>query len=73
VRVDDGPWREAELAEEVSVDTWRMWRAELAVDPGGRRLSCRATDRRGNTQTGRVAPVVPDGATGWHSVRVTAA
>ncbi|MQA60806.1 MAG: molybdopterin-dependent oxidoreductase [Actinophytocola sp.] len=72
VRVDGGGWHRAELATEVSVDTWRMWRAEVEVPPDEHRISCRATDRAGVTQTGNPQPVTPDGATGWHTVTVTA-
>jgi hypothetical protein len=49
-----------------------MWRAEVEVPPGEHRISCRATDRAGVTQTGNPSPVTPDGATGWHTVTVTA-
>jgi DMSO/TMAO reductase YedYZ molybdopterin-dependent catalytic subunit len=73
VRVDGGPWREATLATEVNVATWRMWRLDVTLEPGQHRAEVRATDRRGRTQTdGRVAPI-PDGATGWHAVQFTVA
>lgn len=72
VRVDDGPWQQAELATEVSADTWRMWRARVRVPPGDHLLTCRATDRTGATQTRQRAPVAPSGATGWHSVTIAA-
>jgi DMSO/TMAO reductase YedYZ molybdopterin-dependent catalytic subunit len=68
VRVDGGPWQEAELATEVSVNTWRMWRATVELDRGEHWLECRATDRAGNLQTGQRAAPAPDGATGWHGV-----
>ncbi|MFE9744691.1 molybdopterin-dependent oxidoreductase [Saccharothrix saharensis] len=73
VRVDNGPWRTATLADDVSGSTWRMWRVELDLPPGGHTIEARATDRAGVTQPqARVAPV-PDGATGWHSVFFTVA
>ncbi|NUS63255.1 MAG: molybdopterin-dependent oxidoreductase, partial [Saccharothrix sp.] len=73
VRVDGGPWRTATLADDVSGSTWRMWRVELDLPPGGHTIESRATDRAGLTQPqARVAPV-PDGATGWHSVFFTVA
>ncbi|GAB3501352.1 molybdopterin-dependent oxidoreductase [Amycolatopsis cihanbeyliensis] len=72
VRLDENEWQRAELATEVNVDTWRMWRAVLDVPPGEHRVSCRATDRSGYVQTGQRAGVVPDGATGWHTVALTA-
>jgi DMSO/TMAO reductase YedYZ molybdopterin-dependent catalytic subunit len=71
VRVDGGPWREAELAGEVNVWTWRMWRVEVQLDPGTHRAEVRATDRRGHTQPATRATPIPDGATGWHSVQFT--
>jgi DMSO/TMAO reductase YedYZ molybdopterin-dependent catalytic subunit len=73
VRVDGGPWQRAELATEVSVNTWRMWRATVELARGEHRLECRATDRAGFPQTGQRAAPAPDGATGWHSVVCTAA
>ncbi|GAB3508036.1 molybdopterin-dependent oxidoreductase [Amycolatopsis cihanbeyliensis] len=72
VRVDSGPWQEAELSTQVGVDTWRMWRIELDLEPGGHNIECRATDRSGYTQTSDRVPPIPDGATGWHSIFCTA-
>ncbi|MCC8244321.1 molybdopterin-dependent oxidoreductase [Saccharothrix luteola] len=73
VRVDSGPWRTATLADEVNGSTWRMWRVELDLPPGGHTIESRATDRAGSTQPqARLAPI-PDGATGWHSVFFTVA
>jgi hypothetical protein len=73
LRVDDGAWQDAELAREVFIDTWRMWRSDVDLSPGAHRLQVRATDRSGATQVAvRTAPI-PDGATGRHTVEVTAA
>ncbi|WP_433687196.1 molybdopterin-dependent oxidoreductase [Micromonospora carbonacea] len=71
VRVDDGPWREATLAPTVSVDTWVQWSWQWTATPGEHTLQVRATDADGETQTERRQRVDPDGATGWHTVRVT--
>ncbi|MCI2422671.1 molybdopterin-dependent oxidoreductase [Saccharopolyspora sp. K220] len=71
VRADDGAWQAAELATDVSRDTWRMWRTTLDLPPGEHVVECRATDRTGETQTPQRQPVVPDGATGWHAVQFT--
>jgi DMSO/TMAO reductase YedYZ molybdopterin-dependent catalytic subunit len=70
LRVDDGPWRRAKLGEAVSDDTWRQWSYRWAADPGKHRLTVRATDKNGMTQTSAVAPPAPNGATGWHTVDV---
>ncbi|WP_030330051.1 molybdopterin-dependent oxidoreductase [Micromonospora parva] len=71
VRVDDGQWQEATLAPTVSVDTWVQWSWRWDATPGEHRLQVRATDATGETQTDRTQGVVPDGATGWHTVTVT--
>ncbi|APU12548.1 molybdopterin-dependent oxidoreductase [Actinoalloteichus fjordicus] len=72
VRLDGGAWQEALLSTEVNDQTWRMWRIELDVPSGSRRIECRATDRNGQTQPEERVNPVPDGATGWHSVLFTA-
>lgn len=72
IRVDDGPWAEARLAAEDSRDTWRQWSFAWRAAKGGHTLTVRATDRDGRVQTEKRARTVPDGASGWHSVVVTA-
>jgi hypothetical protein len=71
VRVDDGPWRRAELLPVPSADTWVQWRLQWNAPPGPHSLSVRATDRTGVTQTEQRATPFPDGATGWHTITVT--
>jgi hypothetical protein len=70
--MDQGAWQPAELGTEVNPVTWRMWRTAFDVPPGTHTFQVRATDHAGNTQTEQVRDVVPDGATGWHTIRVTA-
>jgi DMSO/TMAO reductase YedYZ molybdopterin-dependent catalytic subunit len=70
VRVDDGPWQVATLAAVPSVDTWRQWRYEWDAEPGRHRLTVRATDNGGATQTEDERAPAPDGATGWHQIEV---
>ncbi|MCP3819720.1 molybdopterin-dependent oxidoreductase [Streptomyces sp. A3M-1-3] len=71
VRVDDGPWKQADLAAEATTDTWRQWSFPWEATPGGHTLTVRATDRTGRPQTDKRARPIPDGASGWHSVVVT--
>jgi DMSO/TMAO reductase YedYZ molybdopterin-dependent catalytic subunit len=71
VRIDDGPWRPADVATEVSIDAWRQWTYRWDATPGDHTIAVRATDGTGETQTGKVTSVVPDGATGWHTIDVT--
>jgi DMSO/TMAO reductase YedYZ molybdopterin-dependent catalytic subunit len=73
VRVDRGAWQTATLGTEDGVDTWRQWVWEWDATPGSHLLEVRAVDRTGETQTGRRAPIAPDGSTGWHSVSVVVA
>jgi DMSO/TMAO reductase YedYZ molybdopterin-dependent catalytic subunit len=71
VRIDDGAWVEAKLGADPSIDTWRQWAYAWGAEPGDHRIQVRATDDSGYTQTGEVAGVVPDGATGWHTIEVS--
>ncbi len=66
VQVGDGPWQVATLGPEVSSNCWRQWWLPWTPTAGEQTMRCRATDRSGYTQTSELAPVAPDGATGWH-------
>ena len=66
-----GPWQDARLGAEASIDTWRQWVYAWDATPGRHVLQVRATDGEGAVQTGEQAPPEPDGATGWHTVTVT--
>jgi DMSO/TMAO reductase YedYZ molybdopterin-dependent catalytic subunit len=69
VRIDEGAWQPADLGAGYSNDTWRLWSFNWqATQPGLHTISVRATDNTGAVQTSEQAPVVPDGATGWHTV-----
>jgi DMSO/TMAO reductase YedYZ molybdopterin-dependent catalytic subunit len=70
VRVDGGEWREAELAEALSIDTWRQWRLRWPAEPGTHVLEVRATDGENRPQPEERQPVFPDGATGYHRITV---
>jgi DMSO/TMAO reductase YedYZ molybdopterin-dependent catalytic subunit len=66
----DGDWREAELSQPLSQDTWVQWRLVTALEEGEHTLRVRATDGQGRLQPQGPAPVQPDGAEGWHTRRV---
>ncbi|MCW2607010.1 MAG: molybdopterin-binding oxidoreductase, partial [Frankiales bacterium] len=70
VRVDRGPWQDADLGGALSEDTWRQWRWTWPATRGEHLLEVRATDRLGDVQTGKVADVAPDGATGYHRLEL---
>jgi hypothetical protein len=71
VRVDDGPWRSAELRPTPSTDTWVQWRHTWTAAPGPHALAVRATDGTGAVQPAQRVTPFPDGATGWHTITVT--
>ncbi|MFT3854313.1 MAG: molybdopterin-dependent oxidoreductase [Ilumatobacteraceae bacterium] len=71
VRVDDAEWREATSAADVTDDTWRQWTIGWEATSGTHKVQVRATDKTGETQTEQVAPPAPDGATGYHTRRIT--
>jgi DMSO/TMAO reductase YedYZ molybdopterin-dependent catalytic subunit len=71
VQVDGGPWQQARLAAVPSADTWRQWVRTWQATPGDHTLRVRATDATGATQPARQTPVYPNGATGYHEIRVT--
>jgi DMSO/TMAO reductase YedYZ molybdopterin-dependent catalytic subunit len=73
VRVDDGPWQVATLAEVASVDTWRLWSLPWDAPRGDHTLVVRATDNAGELQTPNEVDPPPDGATGWHTIGVSVA
>ena len=71
-QLDGGPWQTARLGGVPGDDTWVQWGGRVIAAAGRHELRVRATDRSGYTQTGVHRGVLPDGATGWHSVSFTA-
>jgi DMSO/TMAO reductase YedYZ molybdopterin-dependent catalytic subunit len=72
VSVDGGAWLPVEIASPPTDDTWVQWAGSVPMEPGAHVLRVRATSKAGEVQTGVERDVVPDGATGWHTVEVTA-
>ncbi|MDX1690204.1 MAG: molybdopterin-dependent oxidoreductase [Acidimicrobiia bacterium] len=68
--VDDGDFQECELTDPLSSKAWVQWKTTVTLDPGVHRLRVRATDGTGDTQVREVSSPRPDGATGWHAIRV---
>ncbi|WP_039800503.1 molybdopterin-dependent oxidoreductase [Nocardia araoensis] len=73
VQIDNGPWQQARLSEEQSIDTWRQWVFDWDATSGPHTLRARATDGTGETQTAERRDVIPDGATGYPTVTVQVA
>lgn len=69
VQVDDGEWEPADLASEVSADTWRQWRYVFPdAEPGRHWVSVRAVTADGEVQTGERQDPIPNAATGRHRI-----
>ncbi|MEV6322644.1 molybdopterin-dependent oxidoreductase [Nocardia sp. NPDC051787] len=71
VQIDDGPWQQARLSDEQSIDTWRQWVFDWDATAGPHTIRARATDGTGEAQTAERRDVIPDGATGHPSVTVS--
>jgi len=68
VSLDGGAWQPMTLGHVPTNDTWLQWSGEVDVVPGDHELRVRAVNKYGDAQTGVLRDVVPDGATGWHTV-----
>lgn len=69
---DDGKtWRSAALKAALGKFTWVLWAAVWKpAAPGEYRLKVRAHDGNAVLQTSQPAPTLPDGASGYHTLRV---
>ncbi|MBT2501335.1 molybdopterin-dependent oxidoreductase [Curtobacterium sp. ISL-83] len=72
VRIGNGSWQDATLADSVSADTWRQWVFRWTPDAGSHRIQVRAISADGEVQTSVERPPAPNGASGWHTVTVRA-
>jgi DMSO/TMAO reductase YedYZ molybdopterin-dependent catalytic subunit len=76
VQVDDGDWADAVLATDLSKDTWRQWKFAwdaAKAGQGSHTIAVRATDANGDLQPLGPKAVAPDGAEGYHTIRVRVA
>ena len=71
VRVDNGPWQDAELGVAASANTWVQWRYRWQAAPGSHTLTVRATDATGAVQIAARQAPEPNGATGLHQRQIT--
>ena len=70
VRVDGGDWTDAEIGGVPSKDTWVQWAYRLEADPGEHMIEARALDGDGEPQPEGPRPVAPNGAEGYHRIRI---
>ena len=68
VRVDDGTWTKATLAEpDKSPFAWRFWQLDWAATPGTHSITSRAVDTDGNVQPAMDDPTIANKKTYWES------
>jgi DMSO/TMAO reductase YedYZ molybdopterin-dependent catalytic subunit len=73
VSVDAGAtWQTATLRRPLGDHTWTLWELPWAPAPGGHYIVARAIEVNGDVQTPDEEPPIPNGATGYHVVHVTA-
>ncbi|MFZ2013782.1 MAG: molybdopterin-dependent oxidoreductase [Nocardioides sp.] len=72
VQLDGGAWQQATLAPKKLTDSWVQWRASLDVPSGDHRVRVRAVNDDGEVQTPVRADPAPNGASGWHTISITA-
>ncbi len=67
VRVDGGPWQEAQLRAPLSETTWVIWRYEWPFAAGDHTFEVRCTEADGTPQIEESNDARPDGSSGIHS------
>lgn len=68
VRVDQGPWVEAQLRAPLSETTWVIWRYDWPFEAGRHTFAVRCTERDGRAQIAAEQGTYPSGATGIHTL-----
>lgn len=73
VSLDAGKtWQRATLKRPLSQFTWVLWEISWQPQPGNYTILARAIDMEGNVQDPREEDTLPDGASGYHTISVSA-
>lgn len=74
VSTDNGQsWQTAQVKPALNDLSWNLWGFAWNAEPGTHEVVVRATDGSGDTQTAEPSRPLPDGATGYHTVKVKVA
>jgi len=65
-------WHRATLKLPLSELTWVLWELPWQPAPGSHTISVRTIDKAGNVQDPKLAPPLPNGSSGYHTIHVTA-
>lgn len=72
VSYDNGQtWHRATLKQPLSDLTWVLWELPWQPAQGTYTISVRAIDREGNVQDPAIAPPLPNGSSGYHTIHIT--
>ncbi|MCR6033043.1 molybdopterin-dependent oxidoreductase [Nocardioides sp. zg-579] len=71
VRIDGGPWQDAELGPDVGNDYWRQWFYRWDAASGQHRIASRVVDGDGGPQSPARANPFPEGSSGIQELIVT--
>jgi len=71
VRVDGGPWQEAQLRSPLSETTWVIWRYEWPFEAGDHTFEVRCAEADGTPQIETESSARPDGSSGIDSVEAS--
>ncbi len=69
-RVDQLEWVTCQLKTPLSPFTWSLWRALLTISIGKHQIYVRIIDGNGEIQNDERKNAFPDGATGYHSIKI---
>ena len=64
-------WQKATLKKPLSALTWVLWEIPWQPKAGNYTVVARAIDMAGNVQDPQLAPPLPDGSSGYHSISVS--
>ncbi|WP_370291274.1 molybdopterin-dependent oxidoreductase [Nocardioides sp.] len=70
VRIDGGPWMDAELGPDGGENYWRQWFYKWSAEDGSHSIAARAVAGTGEAQTAARAEPFPNGASGLHEIVV---
>jgi DMSO/TMAO reductase YedYZ molybdopterin-dependent catalytic subunit len=73
VRIDDGPWQDANLGPDGGNDYWRQWFYRWDADGGSHTIAARAVSGDGEEQVTERAEPFPEGSSGLHELIVDVA
>lgn len=73
VRIDGGPWLDAQLGPDGGEDYWRQWFYRWSAPKGSHRVAVRAVAGSGEAQVAVRAEPFPNGASGLHELLVNVA